>query len=742
MACRRGVALLWRHRDGRVIVTRRLHPFFAAFEHTLSHMPIIILRSLLLTGLVLLAAAPAQALQPTQHAAVALIADHATVAPGQTFGAGLRIVHEPGWHSYWQNPGDSGLPTRFDWTLPEGARAGPIQWPVPERLPFGGLVNLGYKNDLLLPATLTVPADAMPGSRFAVTLRARWLICADICIPDQATLNLDLPVAATPLASGETGRFAAALARVPQAAPDWTGLSRRSEAGVEVAIEGAASALAGLASIEVFPLTPQVVANTRIDATFDESGVLRFLHPLSDFYAGMPAEVVWVLVGHADDGRLLAHELRTVGEDRLGPPPEPAVHAGPPPVAAVAPATAPALGLGLVLLFALLGGILLNLMPCVFPVLALKGLSVAQGGPSQHRHALLYTAGVLLAFLALAGLLVALRATGEALGWGFQLQTPWFVAAMALLMAGVGFALSGLATPGASLMGFGQSLTEGDGDRGAFFTGVLAVVVASPCTAPFMGPALGVALTQPGTVTFAVFIALGLGLALPMLVLAFSPALARRLPRPGPWMERLKQGLAFPMYLTVLWLAYVLGRQVGVAGMTLLLGGIVLMGFALWWRGTAPGVAKRIVVGALLLLSLTPIVLVEGLRSGNPSGPTARTGIEAWSPERLAELRAEGRPVLVNFTAAWCISCLANERVALMGESFEALLRSTGTAYLKADWTDQDPRITAALAEFGRSGVPLYVVYPADGRAPFVLPQLLTPGLVAEALQGAAANPG
>jgi thiol:disulfide interchange protein DsbD len=709
-------------------------------------MLIPVFRTLLAAVLAVAFLPPAAALQPTQHAQVELLADHATVAPGQTVGVGLRILHEPGWHSYWLNPGDSGLATRFDWTLPPGATAGPIQWPLPERIPFGGLVNLGYKGDLLLPATLTVPADARPGSRFAATLRARWLICADICIPDQATLALELPVAARAEASATAPRFAATLARVPQPAPDWTGLAQRSEAGVEVAIEGAAPALAGMARIEVFPLTPQIVANTRIDAAFDGDGVLRFVQPLSDFYAGMPAEVEWVLVGHVTDGGLSAHALRTAGEDRLGPPPEPAAKPAPPPVATAmapvvpAPDAAGPPGLALVLLFALLGGILLNLMPCVFPVLALKGLAIAQGGPSQRRHAVLYGAGVLLAFLALAGLLVALRATGEALGWGFQLQTPWFVAAMALLMAAVGFALSGLATPGASLMGFGQSLASGDGDRGAFFTGVLAVVVASPCTAPFMGPALGVALTQPGAVTFAVFVALGFGLALPMLVLAFVPALARRLPRPGPWMERLKQALAFPMYLTALWLAWVLGRQVGVDGMTLLLGGIVLMGFALWWRGPLPGPAKRVAVASLLLLALSPVLLVDGLRASAPGGQTAAAGVEPWSPERVATLRAEGRPVLVNFTAAWCISCIANERVALDGERFEALLAETGTAYLKADWTDHDPRITAALADFGRSGVPLYVVYPADGGTPFVLPQLLTPALVAEALRRGAAG--
>ena len=705
-------------------------------------MPMPSLRFLL--AALLFAAVPAAALQPTQHAQVALLADHATLAPGQTFGAGLRIVHEPGWHSYWLNPGDSGLATRFDWTLPPGASAGPIRWPIPERLPFGGLVNLGYKNDLLLPATLTVPADAVPGSRFETTLRARWLICADICIPDQATLTLSLPIGVAPVASDDAARFSAALARVPQPAPTWSGLTRRSDAGIEVTIEGAAQALDAVTSLEVFPLSPQVVANTRIDAHVDAAGVLRFVQPLSDFYAGMPETVEWVVVGQRGND-VQAFQLLTTGEDPLGPPPAPAPKAPPPPPLAEASTTPAAgagsgLGLGLVLLFALLGGVLLNLMPCVFPVLAFKGLSIAQGGPSQRRHALLYTAGILLSFLALAGLLVALRATGEALGWGFQLQTPWFVAAMALLMAAVGFALSGLATPGASLMGFGQSLTEGDGDRGAFFTGVLAVVVASPCTAPFMGPALGVALTQPGIVTFAVFVALGLGLALPMLALALLPGLARRLPRPGPWMERLKQALAFPMYLTALWLAWVLGRQVGVDGMALLLGGIVLMGFALWWRGPQPGPWRRLGVAALLLLALAPVLLVEGMRarSGVTASHPAAAGVEPWSPERVAELRAKGDPVLVNFTAAWCISCIANEGVALAGADFEALLRETGTTYLKADWTDHDPRITEALAEFGRSGVPLYVLYPAGGGEPRLLPQLLTPGSVAEALRAAA----
>ncbi|GIX39374.1 MAG: thiol:disulfide interchange protein DsbD [Silanimonas sp.] len=668
----------------------------------------------------------------TQHARVALLADHAAVAPGQRFHAGLRIVHAPGWHTYWLNPGDSGLPTRYDWILPEGATASDIRWPMPERKPIGELTNFGYEGVLLLPAELSVPPQAAPGERFRARLRARWLICEEICIPDEATLELDLPVEAQARPSADSPAFAAALAAVPQTEPGWRGVTRRDAEGITVEVQGCSVALDGAERIEVFPVTPQIVANHRIEAAHDAAGVLRFHHPASEYYAGMPATVDWVLV--REDGetrRAFAVSLR--GEDALASTAD---------AAGTVPA-APRLGLGMALLFALLGGLILNLMPCVFPVLALKALAFQHGETREHRrHALLYTAGVLVSFLLLAGLLMALRAAGEALGWGFQLQTPWFVAAMALLMAAVGFALSGLATPGAALMGLGQSLTEGSGGRAAFFTGVLAVVVASPCTAPFMGPALGFALTQPAAQTLLVFTALGLGLALPLLLVGFVPALASCLPRPGAWMERLKQALAFPMYLTALWLAWVLGRQVGVDGMALLLAGMLLMGFALWWRGAQPGRLRRLAVAALLLLALAPVLLIAQ-RAPSVRGAGGTASVESplwqpWSPEAVAALRAEGRPVLVNFTAAWCITCLANERVALSGTAFEAALREHGIAYLKADWTDYDARITAALAEFGRSGVPLYVVYPAGGGEPVLLPQVLTPDTVSQALREAA----
>jgi thiol:disulfide interchange protein DsbD len=341
-------------------------------------------------------------------------------------------------------------------------------------------------------------------------------------------------------------------------------------------------------------------------------------------------------------------------------------------------------------------------------------------------------------FAALASLLLGLRAAGEQLGWGFQLQLPWVVASLALLLLAMGLSLSGLFQIGGSWMGAGQALTEGHGDRSAFFTGVLAVVVASPCTAPFMGPALGFAVTQSAPVALLVFLALGLGLALPLLLLSWSPTLARRLPRPGAWMEGFKQFMAFPLYLTAVWLLWVLGQQVGVNGLSLTLLGAVALAFALWLFGRGGGWLQRGLavlglagaIGSVAALQTLPMV---GAEASDP----ARW--QAWSPERVAAARAEGRPVLVNMTAAWCITCLANERVALSSDAFFARLSALDVVYLKGDWTHRDARITGYLAEFGRNGVPIYVVYPRNGGPPEVLPQLLTPAIVDAALTRAAA---
>ncbi|WP_051234739.1 protein-disulfide reductase DsbD family protein [Marinimicrobium agarilyticum] len=384
--------------------------------------------------------------------------------------------------------------------------------------------------------------------------------------------------------------------------------------------------------------------------------------------------------------------------------------------------------------FALLGGMILNLMPCVFPVLSIKVMSLAQADRSHMaRHGWAYTAGIMVCFLAFSGILMLARAGGEAIGWGFQLQSPLLVAALAYLFFIMGLSLSGLINIGTGMMGAGQSLTQRSGLSGSFFTGVLAAVVASPCTAPFMGAALGFALTQPGLVGLTVFAALGLGMALPLLLLCHMPALARRLPRPGAWMETLKELLAFPLYITALWLVWVLGRQVGLnAAMVLCLGGVAIA-FALWLMNRpAGGWAQYLRRAGIAAAWVAAIVVPWQMLTSTPEH-------DRWQPysaETLAELRAQGTPVFVNLTADWCITCMANEKVALGTEQVNNAFEELGVVTLKGDWTNRDPEITALLDAYGRSGVPLYLWFPSghtgDGK---MLPQLLTADIVEGALR-------
>lgn len=407
-------------------------------------------------------------------------------------------------------------------------------------------------------------------------------------------------------------------------------------------------------------------------------------------------------------------------------------------------------GLLLALGLALLGGLILNLMPCVLPILSLKVLSLS-GSPdpaASRRTALGYTAGVVLGFAALGALAFFLRELGLALGWGFQLQQPAVVAGLALLMLAIGLALSGLFTLGGSATGLGDALSRRSGTTGDFFTGLLAVLVAAPCTAPFMGAALAYAFAAPPAAGFGVFIALGLGLALPFLLIGFVPALARCLPRPGAWMATFKQALAFPMYLTAAWLAWVLAQQRGADAIGWLLGGAVVLAFGLWagerlrfhagvWRWLAGAV---VLAGLAVLGPIHHLDRPASRPAAAVTAPTATDGSEPWSMARLAELRAEGRPVFVNMSADWCITCKANERTVLASERFHTALRATGAAYLKGDWTEVDPAITAYLQSHGAIGVPFYAVYPADGGAARRLPELLSPGLVEQALHDAAPN--
>ncbi len=688
----------------------------------------------LLPALLLLLLAPAAALaaesapERSPRATVTLVADQGTIAPDAPFRLGLRLRLAPGWHIYWQNAGDAGAPPEVALTLPEGAAAGPIAWPAPGRIAYGPLVNYGYTGEVLLPIAVTPPPGLAPGDRLAVEASATWLVCEQVCIPEEGRFRLDLPVG--PEARPDlrlAPLFAAAEAAAPRPSP-WEVAAGAEGAAARLVLSGPGLAPATVQTAEFFPAAPGVLENAAPQRLAVAEGRLSLdLARVPDAPAGPLSGVVAITDGA---GVRAAYAVAAP----LGP------------ALPAAAAASPGLPLWQALLWGFLGGVILNLMPCVFPVLAMKAMALARlSGAARaevRAHAASYTAGVLATFLALGGLLVGLRAAGVGAGWGFQFTAPAFVALLAWLMLAVGLNLSGVFGIGGAV-GAGGTLVARGGHGGSFATGALAVLVATPCTAPFMAAAVGAALAMPPLATLSVFGALGLGLAAPYALLGIAPGLARALPRPGPWMERVRQALAFPMYAAAAWLAWVLAQQAGPAGLGVLLAGSVLVGFAAWalgaaqrsagprGRGWGRGVALAAAVGALALL---PGLAATPTRA---AAEAAEAGAEPWSAARVAALRAEGRPVFVNMTAAWCITCQVNDRLVLRAPAVRTAFETAGIAYLKGDWTNGDPAIGALLREHGREGVPLYLLYPAGGGAPALLPQVLTEGLVLRALGGA-----
>ena len=657
-------------------------------------------------------AAPVQ----TPHVEAELIAEHTALTPGENWLA-LRLLPEKGWHTYWVNPGDSGLATTLKWTLPAGLSAGEIVWPHPHAEKLGELTNYGYSDETLHLVPITVAPSAQGVQKLSV--EAKWLVCADVCIPGSATLTLDLPVAASREANAAWApTFARTRSQVPVRDAGIAASFSVDKVDVSLAITG----LGDAKEIELFPLANDLVAHNAPQRVAREGGTLRLSQTLSPYFVSAPAMLDAVLVA---DGKAYALSARPGSV-------APVSASAPAPIMVETPPAADDPGLLLVLGFALLGGLILNLMPCVFPVLSLKALSVMNAGTQaaarQRAHGLAYTGGVVLSCVAVAADLLLLRAGGEAIGWGFQLQSPVFVALLAYVMFALGLSMSGVAEFGAGVMGAGQSLAQKEGLAGSFFTGVLATVVAAPCTAPFMGTALGYAVTQPAPLALLIFATLGLGLALPFLLLGFFPALARALPRPGAWMNTFKQAMAFPLYLTVVWLLWVLAHQSSADASALAGIGLVLLGITLWlWNREGSG--ARLVRWASLALALG-LLAHPILRS---EVPRAAAEYEAWSAEKVAALRAEGKTVFVNFTADWCVTCKVNERVALSSERVQQIFQEKNIVWLTADWTREDAAITAELARFGRNGVPLYLVYPKGGEAQ-VLPQLLTPDIVIDSL--------
>jgi thiol:disulfide interchange protein/DsbC/DsbD-like thiol-disulfide interchange protein len=687
-----------------------------------------------------LLAAPALA-EPvvTQHVETDLHSARAAIAPGERFTIVLSQKIAEHWHTYWRNPGDSGERTQVTaWHLPDGFEAGPIQWPAPEPLPFDILVNYGYSGEVRYPITIAAPANLRVGQPVTLSADLYWLVCSDECVPESGTVSLTLDAAATGRDDPVWApRVADALARLPQPASFQAHITAGAPARLSLAMPDAGA----VRRPHFFPFDQEAIDHAAPESPSRGPGGLSFTLKAgaSETLGQGPIEGVvvfdapqgagWVKRAYAIKATPGAPLPDTSGEalaGRIGTAPE-AAPAGPQPAD-----TSGVHGLPLALLFAFLGGLVLNIMPCVLPVLSIKALSLAGGAHSgeARRHGLIYTGGVLATFLALAALLIGLRSAGAAVGWGFQLQQPWLMAGLALLFFGIGLNLAGLFEVGGGVQDAGSGWAAKGGDAGAFFTGALAVVAATPCTAPFMAGATGFALTQSAPATLAVFAGLGLGFAAPLTALSFAPALQRLIPKPGPWMERFKNVLAFPMFGAAVWLAWVVIEQAGAPGALSLLSLAVALAFVLF---TARWGRVWLAIG-FIALALTGAAVWRPLAGEEPA-PTLAA--EAWTPAKLDTLRAEGRPVFVNFTADWCVSCKLNERVALTSARVAAAFAAHNVAYLKGDWTRPDPAIDAALEAHGRAGVPLYLYYAPGAAEPVVLPQFLSESLMLQTVGGA-----
>jgi len=674
--------------------------------------------------------------QRSERIEAELVAMSQWAAPGSTAVVAVRQTIQPGWHTYWRNPGDSGGATILTWTLPAGVEADPIVWPLPQRQRLQTLMNYGYSGEVLLPVPIRIPASARPGTSLPLTVRALFLVCSDeMCVPDEMTLALDLPIkdGAAPLTSPWGRRIETAIETAPRPA----GIDARATLeGGTLRLTATGGPLAGLnlSRASFFPFQGDVIDHAAVQfGRRGANGVTLDLAIDPDLRkSGLTGPVSGLLSTDMGAWEITATPGPALpgasGTGDLSPTED-----------ATPPAPVTALSVARAALFALIGGLILNLMPCVFPVLAMKAAALTRSAhdPAEaRRDGLAFLAGVLTTFLVLAGVLLVLRAGGQAIGWGFQLQSPPVVAVLALLMLAVALNLSGLFEVGGRLQALGSSpLSRLPGGTGAFFTGVLAVVVAAPCTAPFMAFALGAALIMPAPLALIVFAMLGLGLALPYVLISLSPGLLGRLPKPGPWMMRLQRWLALPMYAAALWLVWVFARQTDFDAAVWLVAACVVAVIAAGalgrFRTRAPWIGPA-GAGALAL----SLVLAAAAIAAAPSGETGAHALpaDAWSLAKVDQALAQGRPVLVNFTADWCVSCKINERTALGSPRVARALTHANAVYLEADWTRRDDVIARELQRHGRSGVPLYLLYTPGQPQPLILPQLLTEGVVVEAL--------
>lgn len=642
------------------------------------------------------------------------------IAPGSTFTLLLEHNIRPDWHTYWVNPGDSGAATTLTWRSPEEFEFGDIEWPYPERIPYGPLMNYGYHDRVVYPIQVTAP-DSLSGSSVTFDVKGEWLVCADVCIPERGELQLTVPVGDELILNPE---LVAEAQQARQRVPQFINAAASVVEGEQILLSVEMPGLMAdrVTSVDYFPFAEALIDNpAEQELTITESGFTLALTPGWDYQDGSDFAGIIVIQEDAGETITTTFEIRPNQNGAA---------------ASNGSGANSDLSLWTALLFAFIGGLILNLMPCVFPVLSIKILSLMGETTHLKSHGWMYVAGVVLSFVAIAGLLILLRAGGAEIGWGFQLQSPWVVGLLVYLFLLVGLNLSGYFEIGTSLMSLGAGSDGQSGYSGSFMTGVLATLVAAPCTAPFMASAIGFALTQSNFAALMIFTSLGFGMAVPYLALCYSPALIEKLPRPGPWMERFKEFLAFPLYGSAIWLLWVLSLQTGASGVLVVGVGAVSLVFAIWLLKHLPNNRFRFgaqMIAFVLLASVAYSPAQLKLAQATTTAPIVTeepTGnFETYSTEKLAEYREEG-PVFVNFTAAWCVTCKVNEAVALSTDATMAALAEKQVRYLKGDWTNEDPEITRKLAEHGRSGVPLYLLYHPGEDEPVVLPQILTEDLV------------
>ncbi len=707
---------------------------------------------LLMTGFSFTAHAETTDEEPDNYVSVSIFADKTQVSGGETITLGIENTLYPKWHYYWLNPGDSGTAPTIEWELPEGFSTSAIQWPTPQKIPYDILTNYAYENTTTLIQELNVP-DTVSAEPIEITGTINFLVCHDICIPESHdisfTLNGDQ--------NAEADKVKTALEKLPVSV-DWKSEFSNNGTDFIITVDTNNQDIISANAVTLFPEewelidnnAPATITKTDNGFTVSQTAGERDLSEVRE----VPVVLAYGIKGDKNAVRLIATPSKTLAS---APPvaliPTEATPVIDAPTEPTTGMTKPKMSALQAIIYALLGGIILNLMPCVFPVLSMKALSLMQLQGKEEKKARMYgisyTAGILLSFGLIAGILIALKSIlGAQIGWGFQLQNPIVISLLIYLVFIIGLNMIGLFEFSGRMGNVGQKLTEKSGNQGAFFTGVLATLVATPCTAPFMAGAIGVALTLPAAVGIIIFLSLGFGLALPYLALCYIPALRKKLPKPGAWMETFRQFLSFPMFLTAAYLTWVLSNQVAGTGLLYILVGLIGITFLIWYSNLSSkksGLRKTIIALLVILIALIPFYQKTATTSANSNAEQTQKIGENWtaySNAKLASVLQTKDPVFVNMTADWCITCKINERIALSPQSTKQIFNDMNIQYLKGDWTNQDAEITQYLTKFGRSGVPLYVYYPAPDTdtetgirpEPVLLPQILTKGLIKKTL--------